>query len=87
MRHETRDNGRGSGKPFAQLQPQLSSYDCALIADLGLSGMPLVQVRQQQQWHYLLRIDKAHTCRRWLHGRWMDWGEDAERATLPLYHD
>jgi len=35
--------------------------------------MPLVRLCQAQQWHYLLRIDKAHTCQRWLRGRWTNW--------------
>jgi hypothetical protein len=35
--------------------------------------MLLVQLCQAQHWYYLLRIDKAHTCRRGPRGRWMDW--------------
>ena len=73
--HETWDEGQWAlvGKLFAQVQPHLASCECTLIADRGLSGMPLVQLVQAQQWHYLLRIDKAHTCQRWLRGRWTDW--------------
>jgi hypothetical protein len=44
-------NGTGSGKLFDQLQPHLSSCDCTPIADRGLSGMPLVQLCEAQQWH------------------------------------
>ena len=73
--HETWDEGQWAllGKLFDQLQPHLASCDCTLMADRGLSGMPLVQLCQAQHWHYLLRIDKAHTCRRWLRGRWTAW--------------
>jgi hypothetical protein len=73
--HEEWDEGQWAlvGKLFAQLQPHLARCDCTLIADRGLSGMPLVQLCQAQHWHSLLRMDKAHTCRRWLRGRWTDW--------------
>jgi hypothetical protein len=73
--HEHWDEGQWQllGQLFDRLQPHLATCDCTLIADRGLSGMPLVQLCQDQQWHYLLRIDKADTCRRWLRGRWTDW--------------
>ena len=73
--HETWDEGQWQllGQLFDQLQPHLARCECTLIADRGLSGMPLVRLCQAQQWHYLLRIDKAHTCHRWLRGRWTDW--------------
>jgi hypothetical protein len=35
--------------------------------------MPWVQLCQAQQWPSLLRLDKAHTCRRGPRGRWTDW--------------
>jgi hypothetical protein len=72
--HETWDEGQWQllGQLFDQLQPHVASCDCTLIADRGLSGMPLVQVCQTRQWPYLLRIDKAHPCQRWLRGRWTD---------------
>ena len=48
-------------------------YVGLLVQSRGLSGMPLVQLCQAQHWHYLLRIGKAHTCQRWLRGRWTNW--------------
>ncbi len=32
-----------------------------------------MQLCQAQHWHFLLRIDKADTCRRWLRVHWTVW--------------
>lgn len=42
--------------------PYLARAECTLIADSGLAGMPLVQLCQARQWHYLLRLSSQHTC-------------------------
>lgn len=41
----------------------LGQAECTLIADSGLAGLPLVQLCQSRQWHYLLRLSSQHTCR------------------------
>jgi hypothetical protein len=41
----------------------LGQAECTLIADSGLAGLPLVQLCQRRQWHYLLRLSGQHTCR------------------------
>lgn len=40
----------------------LGQAECTLIADSGLAGMPLVQLCQARQMHYLLRLSSQHTC-------------------------
>lgn len=52
------------GAMFDEVQAQLVSADCTLLADRGLSGMPLVRLCRDRCWHYLLRICKEHTVRR-----------------------
>ncbi len=42
--------------------PYLGKAECTLIADSGLAGLPLVQLCQTRQWHYLLRLSSQHTC-------------------------
>jgi Transposase DDE domain len=46
-----------------RVRPYVGQAECTLIADSGLAGLPLVQVCQARQWHYLLRISAQHTCR------------------------
>jgi hypothetical protein len=43
--------------------PHVGTADCTLVADSGLSGLPLVQLCQARHWHYLLRLSSQHTCR------------------------
>lgn len=47
----------------------LPQTHCTLLADEGLAGYPLVKLCQDRGWHYLLRIAKEHTCRRWMSGK------------------
>jgi hypothetical protein len=61
------------GQLFDQLQPHLVTCACTLIADRGLSGAPLVKLCRDRGWHYLLRICKEHTVRRWMKKGWADW--------------
>jgi hypothetical protein len=51
-----------------------------------LAGFPLVQICQQRQWHYLLRICKEHTCRRWMHHRWTFWQSLSQLVSKPGQH-
>lgn len=52
------------GAMFDEVQPQLASCACTLIADRGRSFAPLVKLCRDRGWHSLLRICKEHTvCR------------------------
>src|SRR5437660_2946158 len=53
----------------------LAEAECTLLADRGLAGAPLVRLCEQRHWHYVLRIWKAHTCRRQMgkHKKWSSW--------------
>ncbi len=46
-----------------RVRPYIGQAECTLIADSGLAGLPLVQLCQARQWHFLLRISAQHTCR------------------------
>ena len=57
-----------------EIAEHLGAAQCTLIADRGLSGMPLVKLCTQRHWHDLLRIAKEHTFRRRLPGKkWSRW--------------
>ena len=53
----------------------LPQTHCTLVADRGLAGLPLVRLCEQRHWHYVLRIWKAHTCRRQMgkSTKWSPW--------------
>jgi hypothetical protein len=61
------------GAMLDETQEHLGTAECTLIADRGLSGMPLVKLCRDRQWHYLLRISKEHTFRRRLKGQGQKW--------------
>lgn len=62
------------GAMLDEVRSHLGAAECTLIADRGLSGMPLVKLCLQRDWHYLLRIAKEHTYRRRLQGKkWSQW--------------
>ncbi len=67
---------------FDQVAPHLEAADCTLLADRGLVGWPLVQLCRERRWHYLLRVRREHTCRRWL-GRWTAWRPLGQLITRP----
>ena len=72
---ETWDEGQWDivGRLLDSIIPHLGEADCTLIADRGLAGLPLVNLCRQRKWHYLLRVCKEHTVRRWMRGRWQVW--------------
>jgi hypothetical protein len=59
---------------FAQVAPHLAGVSCTLVADRGLSSHALVQLCQEQGWHYVLRL-RANSCvqpsRGRARGRWV----------------
>lgn len=61
------------GELLDAVKPYLEPTDCPLIADRGLAGFPLVKLCRDRKWHYLLRVCKEHTCRRWMAGGWKSW--------------
>jgi hypothetical protein len=61
------------GQMFDQVKPYLESCECTLIADRGLSGIPLVKLCRARGWQYLLRICKEHTVRRQMSKRFAAW--------------
>jgi hypothetical protein len=61
------------GELLDEVKPHLEPTDCTLIADRGLAGAPLVKLCRDRKWHYLLRVCKEHTCRRWLGESWKAW--------------
>src|SRR6266699_6424045 len=61
------------GTLFAQVKAALGEADCTLIADRGLSGLPLIQLCQAQGWHYVLRIKQEELCQPWRHRAWQGW--------------
>lgn len=72
------------GAMLDEIMVHLAGADCTLIADRGLTGMPLVKLCSDRHWHYLLRIAKEHTFRRQLpriskgknkgkKGQWSQW--------------
>jgi hypothetical protein len=65
-----------------QVTPHFVNTDCTLMGDRGLVGWPLVQLCREQHWHYLLRVRKEHTCRRWM-GRWTAWRPLGQVITKP----
>jgi hypothetical protein len=58
---------------FEQVQAHLEECTYTLIADRGLSGLPLVRLCQDQGWQYLLRFCKEHTVRRKMGKRFAAW--------------
>jgi len=65
-----------------QVTPHLEQSDCTLLADRGLVGWPLVQLCRERHWHYLLRVRREHTCRRWM-GEWTAWRPLGHVITKP----
>jgi hypothetical protein len=67
---------------FDQVAPHLDQAECTLLADRGLVGWPLVKLCRERRWHYLLRVRREHTCRRWM-GRWTAWRPLGHVITKP----
>ena len=55
---ETWDEGLWEivGELFTRVKRALGDAECTLLADRGLSGLPLIELCQAQGWHYVLRI-------------------------------
>jgi Transposase DDE domain len=57
------------GRLLDQVRVHLPGSSCTLIADRGLTGMALVKCCTARGWHYLLRVCREHTCRRYFNGK------------------
>ena len=57
------------GRLLDQVCVHLPGTSCTLIADRGLTGMPLIKLCTARGWHYLLRVCADHTCRRYFKGK------------------
>ena len=57
------------GRLLDQVSVHLPDTSCTLLADRGLTGMPLVKLCTARGWHYLLRVCAEHTCRRYFNGK------------------
>jgi len=57
------------GRLLDQVSVHLPNTCCTLLADRGLTGMPLVKLCTSRGWHYLLRVCAEHTCRRYFKGK------------------
>ena len=68
---------QGQWQLVGDLLDEVSCYleptDCTIIADRGLAGSPLVKLCRDRKFHYLLRVCKEHTCRRFMAGCWTSW--------------
>ena len=72
---ETWDEGLWEivGELFTRVKRALGDAECTLLADRGLSGLPLIELCQAQGWHYVLRIKQEEQCRPWRRGAWQAW--------------
>ncbi len=58
---------------FEQIAPYLTSSDCTLIADRGLSCLQLLDLCKKVGWHYVLRIKNEEWVRRTFRHWYQDW--------------
>jgi hypothetical protein len=61
------------GHLFEQLASSLSSSQCTLLADRGLSCLSLITLCEKVGWHYVLRIKNEEWFRRKVRCRYHDW--------------
>jgi DDE family transposase len=58
---------------FGQVAEHLHTSEVTLLADRGLTSLPLIRLCERHHWHYILRIKQEEFCRRrWRHfyGDW-----------------
>jgi len=61
------------GRLFAQVACSLTSADCTLLADRGLSCLRLIKACKQVGWHSILRLKNAEWFRRTFRRGYRDW--------------
>ena len=86
--HETWDQGQWEivEQLFDQVSALLTEAVCTLLADRGLTCLPLIKLCQRVGWHYVLRIKNEDVFRR-KHRHWyQDWQQSTQVATKPGDH-
>jgi hypothetical protein len=75
---ETWDQGQWEivGRLFDQVSPFLTSSTCTLLADRGLSCLPLIKLCQKAGWHYVLRIKNEE----WFRQKYRHWYHDWQQG-------
>lgn len=68
---------------FTQVNRALGEAECTLLADRGLSGLPLIELCQAQSWHYVLRIKQEEQYQPWRRGAWQAWQAVCELVPQP----
>ncbi len=63
------------GRLFEQVASSLTSADCTLLADRGLSCLTLSKLCQKVGWHYVLRIKQEEWMRRKFRHFSRDWAQ------------
>ncbi|MDQ2906567.1 MAG: transposase [Chloroflexota bacterium] len=58
---------------FDEVASALSASACTLLADRGLTGLPLIRLCQHRNWHYVLRIKQQEWLRRKYRHFYQDW--------------
>ncbi len=51
----------------------LQADHVTVLADRGLTALPLIRLCQRYHWHYVLRIQNDEYCRRRFRGHYRDW--------------
>jgi hypothetical protein len=66
------------GQLFDQIAPHLTSDQCTLLADRGLSCLALIELCKRVGWHSVLRIKNEERCRRKFRHTHRDWQQGKE---------
>lgn len=74
------------GHLFELVAPHLSSEQCTLLADRGLTCLTLIELCQRVGWHYVLRIKQEQWCRRRFGHIYRDWQQGKQLVTQPGEH-
>jgi hypothetical protein len=74
------------GHLFELVAPHLSSAQCTLLADRGLSCLTLIELCQRVGWHYVLRIKQEQWCRRRFGQSYRQWQQGKQFVSKPGQH-
>jgi hypothetical protein len=58
---------------FAQVATFLHAPHVTVLADRGLTALPLIRLCERYQWHYILRMQNDAYCRRRFRSSYRDW--------------
>ena len=71
------------GELFALIAHYLTSEQCTLLADRGLSCLALIDLCKRVGWHYVLRIKNEEWCRRKVRHTYRDWQQGKAFVNKP----